>query len=86
MWCCWSSMLQPSACPGSACVASYALEGGEGIVIVVNKIDLSQAALPQAPYWQKELLKDFQVRAFCSHRRGLSQDEGGSGGADADCP
>ena len=45
-------------------VAGYALEAGKGLLIVVNKIDLVEPALRKAPYWQKELLKDFKFAPF----------------------
>ena len=45
-------------------VASYALEAGRGLVIVVNKIDLAEPDKRKPAYWRKELAKDFKFAPF----------------------
>jgi GTPase len=41
-------------------VASYALEAGKGLVLVVNKIDLVEAPLRRAADWEKRLRAEFR--------------------------
>src|SRR5947199_366525 len=45
-------------------VAGYALEAGKGLVIVVNKIDLVDAAARTPAHWRKALASDFKFAAF----------------------
>jgi GTP-binding protein len=45
-------------------VAGYALDAGKGLVIVVNKIDLVEAAMRKPAYWRKELARQFKFAAF----------------------
>src|SRR3989441_3763281 len=42
-------------------VAGYALEAGEGVVIVVNKIDLVEPAMRKPAYWRQALAGGFKV-------------------------
>ena len=45
-------------------VAGYALEAGRGLVIVVNKIDLVEAAMRKPAYWRKALAGDFKFATY----------------------
>src|SRR5689334_7693436 len=45
-------------------VAGYALDAGKGLLIVVNKIDLVEAAKRKAAYWQKALTGDFKFASY----------------------
>ena len=45
-------------------VAGYALEAGRGLVIVVNKIDLVEAAERKPAYWRKMLAGKFKFATF----------------------
>src|SRR5437867_8580987 len=45
-------------------VAGYALEAGEGLVIVVNKIDLVEPAMRKPAHWRKALAPEFKFAAF----------------------
>jgi GTP-binding protein len=45
-------------------VAGYALDAGKGLVIVVNKIDLVEAAMRKPAYWRKALAPEFKFATF----------------------
>ncbi len=45
-------------------VAGYALEAGKGLVIVVNKIDLVEAAKRKPAYWQMTLAPAFKFATY----------------------
>jgi GTP-binding protein len=45
-------------------VAGYALEAGKGLVLVVNKIDLVEAADRKPAHWRAVLAKDFKFAPF----------------------
>ncbi|GAC1643298.1 MAG: ribosome biogenesis GTPase Der [Candidatus Dormibacteraceae bacterium] len=45
-------------------VAGYALEAGKGLVLVVNKIDLVEAAERKPAHWRAVLAKDFKFAPF----------------------
>ena len=45
-------------------VAGYALEAGKGLVLVVNKIDLVEAAERKPAHWRAVLAKDFKFASF----------------------
>jgi GTPase len=45
-------------------VAGYALDAGKGLVIVVNKIDLVEAAMRKPAYWRKALASEFKFATF----------------------
>jgi GTP-binding protein len=45
-------------------VAGYALEAGKGLVLVVNKIDLVEAAMRKPAHWRKALASEFKFATF----------------------
>ena len=45
-------------------VAGYALEAGKGLIIVVNKIDLVEAAMRRPAFWQKALASQFKFAPY----------------------